>query len=110
LEKIVGGEGQENQRGGKQQEMNFRLSPMPQAITYPVGIEIPTQKKNLEEEHAGGPNCRTTSKPRQDRTGEQGLDEEQEKSTEKHRTCVSYHKEFSALFYGAFPVRTSFLY
>ena len=53
-----------------------------------MGIAIPDQKKDLEEEHARGPDRRGASKPGKNIPGDDGLYLKQQKGTEKDRNDI----------------------
>ena len=53
-----------------------------------MGIGIPEQEKDLEEEHARGPDRRGASKPGKNIAGDDGLYLKQQKGTEKDRKGV----------------------
>ena len=56
-----------------------------------MGIGIPAQEEDLEEEHARGPDCRGASEPGQNIPSNDGLYLKQQKSTEKDRKGIGEH-------------------
>ena len=60
-----------------------------------VGISVAAQQHQLEEKHAGGPDGRTSAKPRQDEFRDQRLDQEQQEGSSEDRRGKLRHCSIS---------------
>ena len=64
--------------------MNEHLRARGEISCKEMRVGISAQQEDLEEEHAGGPDCRCPAEPGQDISRDDGLDLKQEKGTEKN--------------------------
>jgi hypothetical protein len=65
--------------------MNCSLQARAGKAIHQMGVQITSQEKDLEEQHARGPHGRAAPEPRQNRLTDDGLYLEQQKSAHKDR-------------------------
>ena len=76
---------EKNQRTGQQSQMHEHLMPGREMAHEKVCVCISTKEENLENKHAGGPDRRSSAKPRKDVSSNNWFDLKEQKGTEKDR-------------------------
>ena len=68
-----------------------------------MGITVAGKERNLEKEHAGGPDCRAPPEPGEDVFADKRLDLEKKERTEKNRQGICRHIRTSTLLHYHYP-------
>ena len=68
--------------------MNDGLNSRAELLGYEMRISISTQQRDLEKEHAGGPNAWSAAEPWQDVFSDERLNLKEKKRAEKNREGV----------------------
>ena len=91
LQRLGGGDRQRDQGHPQQHRVQDRLPPPRQPADDEVGVGIPAEQHQLEEQQSRGPHTRGRTEPRQDEPGDDRLHLEQQERAEKRRGREQHH-------------------
>src|SRR5579863_1493793 len=83
----------ERETDNEQGDMRRNLRRRTQPPTQNVGVVVAQQQRRLKKHQAGRPNCRGSTKPRQDHLREQRLKQKQQKCAEGNREGIEKSSE-----------------
>ena len=74
-----------------QEDVNYGLPSRLPPVCQGMRISVAAEEQGLEEQHAGGPDCRCAAKPGEDKLADQGLDQEEQESAQQHHRTEQNH-------------------
>jgi hypothetical protein len=87
------GDGEKAECEGEEEEVKKQLAAGREPSVDGMGVGVAAEEEDLEEEHAGGPYFGAAAVPREDESGDEGFDEEEEERAGEYGQPEEKHSE-----------------